>query len=95
MKLAPEPILKAANETVYWACVFCRNQTIKDGASTKMINDVMEAIHDIPQKVIHWNESDLDGLETIRIHLGCFDSSKWERSPNLLNYFNQKLQGGC
>jgi len=40
MSVAPEPILRAGNETVSWACIFCRNQTLQDGAPTKIRDQI-------------------------------------------------------
>lgn len=88
MTLAPEPILRAALDTVGWACIFIRNQTIREGAPTKMINDVMEAIHEVPQLLTHWRP---DSLATVRIHLDCFPASEWQDAPDLLAFFEQRL----
>src|SRR5690242_12157352 len=68
MSIAPEPILKAGNDTVSWACIFCRNQTLREGAPSKMINDVMEAIHEIPRMLVDWDHHD---VAEVRTHLGC------------------------
>lgn len=89
MKLAPEPILRAGNDTVSWACIFCRNQTLRDGASSKMINELMEAIHEIPRMMFDWGRHD---LKEVRIHLGCFNSSHWTGAPDLVAYFDNRLK---
>ncbi len=88
MSLAPEPILRAGNDTVSWACIFCRNQTLRDGTPTKMINDVMEAIHEVPRMLIDW---DRHNLEQLRTHLACFPASRWPGAPDLVSHFNRKL----
>jgi|GEM_PF-6627861 hypothetical protein len=69
MSIAPEPILRAGNDTVSWACIFCRNQTLQEGAPTKMINDAMEAIHEVPRMLIDWERHD---LAEVRMHLAGF-----------------------
>jgi hypothetical protein len=89
MNIAPEPILRAGNDTVSWACIFCRNQTLKEGAPTKMINDAMEAIHEVPRMLVDWERHDLTEL---RMHLACFPTSRWPGAPDLVSYFNQKLR---
>jgi len=89
MSIAPEPVLRAGNDTVSWACVFVRNQTLHDGTSTKMINDAMEAIHAIPQMLINWRP---DTLQEIRTHFGCFPASRWPGAPNLVAFFEQRLK---
>jgi hypothetical protein len=89
MSIAPEPILRAALDTVGWACIFIRNQTIREGASTKMINDTMEAIHAVPQMLTHWRS---DTLQEMRIHFGCFQASRWQGAPDLVAFFEQRLK---
>ena len=53
----------------------------------KMINDAMEAIHEIPRMR-------LIGITTIsrswRTHLAGFPASHWPGSPDLVLYFEQK-----
>jgi hypothetical protein len=93
MDIAPEPILRAGMDTVGWACIFIRNQTIRDGTPIKMINDVMEAVHVVPQMLTHWRP---DTLREMRIHFGCFPSSQWPGAPNLLAFFEDRLKNyGC
>lgn len=89
MTLAPEPILRAGLDTVGWACIFIRNQTIGDGAPTKMINDAMEAVHAVPQMLTHWHA---DTLREMRVHLGCFPASRWPGAPDLVAFFEQRLK---
>jgi len=89
MSIAPEPILRAGMDTVGWACIFIRNQTIRDGAPTKMINDAMEAIHAVPQMLTDWRA---DTLRDIRIHFGCFPASRWPGAPDLVVFFEQRLR---
>jgi catechol 2,3-dioxygenase-like lactoylglutathione lyase family enzyme len=85
---APEPILRAGNETVSWACIFCRNHSLHAAASVEMINAAMEAIHEIPRMLVSWDQHD---LAEIRTHLGCFPVSQWPGAPDLVAYFNRKL----
>jgi hypothetical protein len=73
MSIAPEPILRAGSDTVAWACIFCRNQTLRDGAPTKMINDTMEAIHEVPRMLVDWDRHD---LAEVRMHLATFPASR-------------------
>src|SRR4051812_40305354 len=89
MSIAPEPILKAGNETVSWACIFVRNQTLRDSASTKIINELMEAIHEVPRMLTNWGP---DTLREIRIHFGCFPAARWPGAPDLVAIFDQKLK---
>ena len=89
MSIAPEPILRAGNDTVSWACIFCRNQTLCDGAPAKLINDAMEAIHEVPRMLIDWEQHD---LAEVRTHLACFPASRWPGAPDLVSYFDRKLR---
>ena len=66
MSIAPEPILRAGNETVYLACIFCRKQTLQDAAPVKMINGLMEAIHEVPRMLIDWERHNLAELRMHR-----------------------------
>jgi hypothetical protein len=88
MSIAPESILMAGNDTVSWACIFCRNQTFREGAPMKMINEAMEAIHEVPRMLIDWEGHD---LAEVRTHLGCFPASRWPGAPDLVDYFDRKL----
>jgi hypothetical protein len=89
MSIAPEPILRAGNDTISWACIFCRNQTLHEGVAIRMLNDAMEAIHEIPRMLIDWERHDVD---EVRMHLGCFPASRWPGAPDLVAYFDQRLK---
>jgi|ERR1700722_2466851 len=86
--IAPEPILRAGNETVSWACIYCRNQSLGATVSAELVNDTMEAIHEIPRMLIDWDQHNLGG---VRAHLACFPASHWPGAPDLVEYFNRKL----
>ena len=79
MDIAPQPILRAGNDIVSWACIFCRNQTLHTGISVRMINDVMEAIHEVPRMLIDWEHRD---VAEVRTHLGGFPASRWPGAPD-------------
>jgi hypothetical protein len=53
-----------------------------------MINDAMEAIHEVPRMLVDW---DRHSLAEVRIHLGCFPASRWPGAPDLVSYFDRKL----
>ncbi|HZV33954.1 MAG TPA: hypothetical protein VFB72_05200 [Verrucomicrobiae bacterium] len=89
MSIAPEPILRAGNDTISFACIFCRNQTLGATFSAKMINEVMEAIHEIPRMLIDWERHTLSEL---RMHLACFPASSWPGAPDLVGYFDNRLK---
>ena len=89
MSIAPEPILRAGNDTVSWACIYCRNQTLREGAPAKMLNDLMEAIHEVPRMLVDW---DRHNLEEVKMHLKCFPAVRWPGAPDLVKHFEQKLK---
>jgi hypothetical protein len=88
MSIAPEPILRAGNDTLELACIFCRNQSLASMVSAKMINEVMEAIHEIPRMLVSWEHHD---LSEVRLHLGSFQASHWEGAPDFVLHFDKKL----
>jgi hypothetical protein len=89
MSVAPEPILRAGNDTVSWACIFCRNQSLASTVSVKMINDVMEAIHEVPWMLVDWEHHD---LAEVRTHFAGFTASRWPGAPDLVSHFDRKLR---
>lgn len=89
MSIAPKPILRAGNDTISWACIFCRNQSLRDTISAKMVNEIMEAIHEVPRMLINWKHHDLAEL---RMHLAGFQASHWPGAPDLLSHFDRKLK---
>jgi hypothetical protein len=86
--LAPDPVMRAALDVLGHACVFVRNATLAPDASVKMINLLMEAIHDIPFQLKTWND---DRLDLLRLHLRCFDSTLYPGAPNFLDRFEMLL----
>jgi hypothetical protein len=89
MAIAPQPILLAGLETCHWAWVHVRNATLSCSVDPKHINEVAEALHEIPFFLMSWERT---SLEELRLHLRGFDSTRWP-GPNFLNYFDQKLRG--
>lgn len=98
MTLAPEPILKAALMTLHWAIVFGRNSTLCPNVPVEMVNDLMEAIHEVPSTLVHWKEK--YSLDEILLHLSGFDERSWKQRvdndifsvPNLVEFFQDRLK---
>jgi hypothetical protein len=89
MNPAPEPILDAALLTLHRALVHARNLTCRPDTDTaKHVNDLMEALHEIPDFLAHWDLHDIDEL---RLHLRCFDHTRWPGAPNLVQLFDSTL----
>jgi hypothetical protein len=89
MALAPEPILFAGLDTCHWAWVHVRNATLSPAVDRRHINEVAEALHEIPFFLMSWEQTSLDEL---RLHLRGFDARRWPGAPNFLLYFDQKLK---
>ena len=86
--IAPEPILRAGLDTVSWACIYARYQSLNEGCNVKEMNEVMEAIHEVPRMLMSWSDT---RLREVRTHLGCFSSERYAGSPDLVTYFNTRL----
>jgi hypothetical protein len=85
---APQPVLRAALDVLGNACAFARNATLSPNVSVKMINDLMEAIHDIPSQLTTWDD---ERIETLRLHLRCFNSEIYPEAPDFLGRFEMLL----
>jgi hypothetical protein len=98
MNIAPEPILKAGLMTLHWATVYARNWTLHPKVPVKMVNDLMEAIHEVPSILMHW--SDEHSLDMLNVHLSRFNQERWKQQvdsetfnlPNLVAFFRDRLQ---
>lgn len=86
--IAPDPILRAGLDTVSWACIYARNQSLNENCNVKELNEVMEAIHEVPRMLMSWSDT---RLREVRTHLGCFSSTQYLGSPDLVGYFNKRL----
>ena len=72
-QLAPEPILRAALRVVFVASYTTRNWTLNDEVSRKQINDLWEALHEIPDLVTRWRD---DAEEELLRYFDEYDE-KW------------------
>ena len=73
MKTPPANILEAALVTLHVCAYTTRNWTLGDAVSRKQINDLWEAVHEIPSLITRWH----DGAETILLsYLDEWDE-KW------------------
>ena len=75
--------------------VFCRNYTAGGNADQKLIYEIMDALHEIPQILNQWGGD--NNIEKVRMYFACFDHAKWcnnhdiLQAPDLVNIFNIKL----
>ena len=96
MAVAPEPYLSAGLDTVRRALICCRNWTLSESASVKQVNDLMEAIHEVPGMLLNWQPHSLDNLRT---HLSCFQFQHWRDAtgddavsvPDLVVWFDRRI----
>ena len=86
--LAPEPVLRAALRVLHVAAYTTRNWTLADEVSRRQINDLWEAIHEIPELLTRWRP-DAEG-ELLR-YLDEYDYL-W-LSPKLRAIYEQSLDG--
>jgi hypothetical protein len=88
--IAPEPILRAANETIYAACVDCRAAAYAKKTSPEMVAELMDAVHDVAHALVNWKPH--HSADYIRTHFGCFRSNQWPDMRDLVKVFDRKLE---
>ena len=90
MAIAPKPILRAGNETIYRACVSLRIAAYREAVPPAMVAELMDAIHDIAHALVNWESH--HSADYVRSHFRCFSASKWDDMPDLVVHFNEKLR---
>ena len=85
-QLAPEPILRAALRVVFVAAYTTRNWTCSDEVPRKQINDLWEALHEVPDLVTRWRG---DAEEELLRYFHEYDE-KWPE-PRLRAIYDQAL----
>jgi hypothetical protein len=48
----------------------------------------MEAVHEVPRILMSWSDT---RLREVRTHLGCFSSTRYPGSPDLVAHFDKRL----
>lgn len=87
--MAPERILRAALRVVHVAAYTTRNWTLRDDIPRDQINDLWEALHEVPDLLCRWR----DGAEReLRMYLDEYDA-KWPE-PALRRIYEEALRGG-
>ena len=76
-QLAPEPILRAALRVLHVAAYTTRNWSLSEDISRKQINDLWEAIHEIPDLLKRWDRPAECEAE-LMMYLREYDS-KWKQ----------------
>jgi hypothetical protein len=85
-QLAPEPILRAALRVVFVAAYTTRNWTLADEVTRKQINDLWEALHEVPDLVTRWRD---DAEEELLRYFDEYDA-KWAE-PRLRAIYDQAI----
>ena len=86
---APDDIVEAVLETMKLTMIYCRNYSLNEDADIKQLNELMEAVHEIPGITLRWKS---DSLREIKLHLACFNHQKWEGAPDLVRYFENQME---
>jgi len=84
-QLAPPDVMKGALRVLYVAAYTTRNWTLNEDISRKQINDLWEAIHEIPSVLNHWRFEESE--REMEIYLAEY-ARKW-KSPNLIAIYKQ------
>lgn len=94
---APQNVIRAANYTLYRAMVYCRNIVGDSNTGVRIVYEIMNAIHEIPNILDRWGTNNND-IEKLRHYFGYFDHTKWRDSnsaltaPDLVQIFDEKLK---
>jgi hypothetical protein len=82
MNQPPENILEAALEVLYLCACSTRNWTLSEEISRRQINDLWEAVHEIPILLTRWRP---DAEKELLTYLEEYNE-RWA-SPSLLNRY--------
>jgi hypothetical protein len=84
--LAPEDVTRGALRVLFVAAYTTRNWTLSENVTRKQINDLWEALHNVPDLLMRW-----DGTPRMEKELeGYFAeyTGKW-KSPDLVSMYKQ------
>lgn len=87
-QIAPEQILRAALQVLHVAACTTRNWSVSKNVSRKQINDLWEALHEIPDLLKRWDRPS-DCEAELKMYLREYDS-KWNQ-PSLQGIYEQAL----
>lgn len=85
---APEEIMRAALRVLYVAGYTTRNWTLSEDVSRRQINDLWEAIHEIPNLLARWDSTDDHEAELGR-YLREYDNKR--STPRLQEIYDKEL----
>lgn len=87
--LAPEPVLRAALFVVHVAASTTRNWTLREEVPWKQVNDLWEALHEVPSLLTRWRP---DAETELLMYFDEYDH-KWP-SPQLRQMYERQLEYG-
>ncbi len=70
------------------ALVYIRNFTYDENCDPGLINELAEAVHEIPNMLLNWNDT---RMEELILHLKGIDRKKYPNAPNLEQRFRDIL----
>jgi hypothetical protein len=91
---ASDDILKAGLVVLHRGLIEIRNQSCSVEMDRALVNCLAEALHEIPaivQNAQYFARGEAELLETIRIHLSCFEHAEFGSELNLLELFEREL----
>jgi len=95
MPLAPKPVLEAGLEVLYRVILAARLASYpKSGNSMKQIEELLDAVHNLPGILRMWDDNEQGNLALIRKELGFFKENSWPEGTalDLSKIFEEKLQ---
>jgi hypothetical protein len=84
METPPERILRAALEVLFTCACTTRSWTLGEGVSRRQINDLWEAVHEIPSLLMRWRP---DAEAELLGYLDEYDS-KWPAPQLKVRYLD-------
>lgn len=84
-QFAPPDVMRGALSVLCVAAYTTRNWTLSEEISRKQINDLWEAIHEIPSVLGHWRGAESE--REIETYLKEY-ARKW-KAPNLIAVYQQ------
>jgi hypothetical protein len=85
-QLAPPDVMRGALRVLYVAAYTTRNWTLNEKVSRKQINDLWEAIHEIPSVLAHWRSTE-EFEHALQVYLSGY-IKEW-KAPDLLAIYKQ------
>jgi len=89
-EFAPQDVMRGALRVLFVAAYTTRNWTLNEDVSRKQINDLWEAIHELPSLLYNWRG--VDSERDLDYYLKEYNQN-WE-TPDLLSIYEQARKSG-